>query len=187
MGKLIFKYGTMGAAKSAEALIKIHYERAKGNKVLTVKPKLDTRDKNIKSRIGLETKVDIYPIGLVDIVIKQPNYDFIIVDEAQFLASVEVDRLRAIADQQKTIVICYGLKSDFRTCLFEGSNALLSLADEIVEIESTCSYCNNKAIFNMRVDKEGNGVLSGNSIQCGGTAKYKPVCSSCYYIYTDQN
>lgn len=174
---LIFKYGTMGSGKTVELLVKIFYERSKGNKVLVIKPYKDTRDTAIKSRIGLETEID----GNENYLFKfdWSQYQFIIVDEAQFLAPMYVDVLREFANKQNLTVVCYGLKSDFKTNLFAGSKRLLEIADKIEEIESTCKLCNNKAIYNGKFIND-KLVTEGNPISIGGDETYKALCSKCY-------
>lgn len=177
---LIFKYGTMGSGKTIECLTKIYYERSKGNKVIVSKSSIDTRDPGIiKSRAGLEINIDC---SILDILLKDPlSYDnkYIIIDEAQFLTKGRVQLLREIANLNTTI-ICYGLKTDFLGNLFPGSQTLLELSDEIIEISSTCKLCNNKAMFNMRVI-DGKPVFTGEVIKSGGDSLYIAVCSSCYY------
>ena len=100
-------------------------------------------------------------------------------DEAQFLSKSVIDQLRAIASVQNIPVICYGLRTDFRGNLFEGSKRLFEVADSIEEIKTTCTFCNRKAIFNLKL-VEGKPTLTGPSIELGAEEKYLPACASCY-------
>jgi hypothetical protein len=97
------------------------------------------------------------------------------VDEAQFLAARHIDMLRVIADSGCP-VICYGLRTDFRSQLFAGSKRLMEIADSIEEVKTTCTFCNKKAVLSLKlVDDE--GCLSGAQVDLGCEEKYVPVCS----------
>jgi thymidine kinase len=103
----------------------------------------------------------------------------ILVDEAQFLSKSVIDQLRRFANELDLPVICYGLRSDFRTDLFEGSRRLFELADEISEVKTTCYFCNKRALFNLKL-LNGNPTLDGPSVELGAEEKYLPACSTCY-------
>ena len=107
---------------------------------------------------------------------------WILVDEAQFLTTEQVDQLAAIVDVFGISVICYGLRTDFQTHLFEGSKRLFEVADTFEEIKSSC-YCNHKTIFNARI-KDGNIVTDGEQVEIGGDDKYVSLCRKCYYEKT---
>ncbi len=103
----------------------------------------------------------------------------ILVDEAQFLSTSVIDQLREISWKMDIPIICYGLRSDFRANLFEGSRRLLEVADSIEEVKTTCAFCNRKAVMNL---KHVNGVATtqGPSIDLGSEEKYFPACFRCY-------
>jgi thymidine kinase len=103
----------------------------------------------------------------------------LLVDEAQFLPARIIDELREITLLKDIPVICYGLRTDFRTKLFEGSLRLMELADSIEEVKATCHFCNRKSIANL---KHVNGVatLEGPSVQLGCEEKYFPACYRCF-------
>jgi thymidine kinase len=187
MAKLYFRYGTVGSAKTHILLAVAHNYRAQGKKVLLMKPELDTRfgKAPIRSRSGLEKDADV--LISHEMVIADLCYDHvtcILVDEAQFLSCRHVDEFREISARLNIPVICYGLRTDFRRCLFEGSRRLLEIADSIEEIKSTCHYCNRKAIFNMR-HVNGAASLDGPVVQLGAEESYYPVCYSCYSTHTN--
>ena len=172
MGKIYFKYGTMGAAKTAEALIcKYRYEET-GQTVHLLKPDRATRDDaggtiTVRSRIGLEanaTSLEDFLCG--DYLAEARAYDAIILDECQFATEEQIDKLAIIADQTDTPVICYGLKTDYTRHLFPGSKRLLEIADNVSEIKTVCK-CGRKAIFNIK--------LSGDDIN----GKYISCCRKC--------
>jgi len=180
--KMYFYYGAMGSSKTANALMTRFNFEDKGKKVLLMKPSIDTRDGAdiVKSRAGLESKaVLIEPDSSIRKVLpmEASYYDNIIVDEAQFLSKAQVDELREIVDQG-TMVMCYGLKADFRGLLFEGSKRIIEVADSIREIVTMCP-CGRKAIMNARyVDKK--IVYDGEQIVIGGNDSYIAVCHQCY-------
>lgn len=103
----------------------------------------------------------------------------VLVDEVQFLDPKHIDQLRMVTYLWKVPVICYGLRTDFRTQMFPGSKRLMELADSIEEVKTTCQFCNRKAVFNL---KHLNGVADteGPAIQLGAEEKYFPTCYACY-------
>lgn len=182
MAKLYFRYGTMGSAKTLNLLAVAHNYRSQKKRVLILKPRVDDRYGTdiVESRAGLRAEADM----LVDreTVLDPERFgglDCVLVDEAQFLSSSVVEQLRKLTRTHSLPVICYGLRTDFRTRLFEGAMRLLEIADSIEEIKVTCQYCNKKAIFNMRL-VNGQATKDGAQIQIGGDEAYVPVCHGCY-------
>ena len=182
MAKLYFRYGTMDSAKTMNLLAVAHNYRQQGKKVALLKPRLDDRfgGKVIASRSGLEKPVDLL---LEDDTQLDPPFfadlDCVLVDEAQFLSIQVIEQLRELTRTHNVPVICYGLRTDFRTRLFPGARRLFELADSIEEVKVTCQYCNRKAIFNMRL-VNGDPVRTGAQIQLGANESYAPVCHTCY-------
>lgn len=184
MAKLYFKFGAMGSSKTAQALItKFNYEEM-GMKVMLAKPAIDTRDGAdiVKSRIGLEQKAvvlsksdDIYKLFKRT----YSSSNVIIVDECQFLTEQQVDQLSAIAMYEDIPVMCFGLRTDFTSHLFEGSKRLFEIADSVSEIKSVCK-CGLKATVNARVDDNGKIVYSGEQVVIGGNDRYIPMCRKCW-------
>jgi len=182
MAKLYFRFGTVGSAKTLTLLAIAHNYRQQGKQVLLIKPEIDTRfgKENIKSRAGLEMPADIIVGPDTKIVLNGlDNVHCIIVDEAQFLSTYIVDQLRTIAHENDIPVICYGLRTDFKSNLFEGSKRLLELADSIEEMKATCHFCNKKSIMNLK-HVNGKAVSDGPSIELGAEEKYFPSCYKCY-------
>ena len=183
MAKLYFKYGAMGSSKTANALItRFNYEE-RGMKVWLIKPSVDVRDGAdvIRSRIGLATKADIITpdMDVFEAYQKHTDCDVIITDECQFFTAKQVDELRAIVDKLNIPVLCYGLRTDFLTHLFEGSRRLFEVTDSITEIKTICS-CGKKAIVNARIDGEGKVLTEGGQILLGGNDSYVAMCHSCW-------
>ncbi len=182
MAKLYFRYGTVGSAKTLNLLAVAHNYRQQGKYILLLKPELDTRfgKQSIRSRAGLEMEADILVAPETKLLeMDWEGVSCILVDEAQFLSAKHIEELRKISLDKEIPVICYGLRTDFRTKLFEGTLRLMELADSIEEVKATCHYCNKKSMANL---KHVNGVaaLDGPTIQLGAEESYYPVCFKCY-------
>lgn len=179
--KMYFFYGVMGSSKTAIALMKKFNFEEHGKKVILAKPSIDLRDgENIlKSRIGLENNAVVLSRGesFQEKIYNLDIYDVIITDESQFFTENQIEELRRLADR-RFIVMCYGLKTDFMSRLFEGSKRLLELADCIREIPTSC-FCGKKAILNLKINGE-DVVTEGEQIDLGGDEKYLPMCHFCY-------
>lgn len=183
MAKLYFKYGAMGSSKTANALItKFNYEE-RGMRVWLIKPSTDDRDgaNVVRSRIGLskEAYVVTPSTDLYDTFKSLGCYHVVIADECQFFTEKQIDQLRRIVDELEVPVLCFGLRTDFLTRLFEGSRRLFEVADSISEIKTICS-CGKKAIVNARIDGGGKIVTEGGQILIGGNDSYIAMCHSCW-------
>ena len=187
-GKLYFRYGTMGSAKTALLLTTAYNFEERGINYLCMKPVVDTREGTsvIRSRIGIERHCEwIYPE--TDIYRKVRDLfrtterfiEWFLIDEAQFLSAAQIDQLARIVDDFGSNVICYGLRTDFQSHLFEGSRRLFEVADTIDEIKSTCN-CGRKTIINARIDHRGNFVSEGAQVEIGGDDRYVAVCRKCW-------
>ena len=154
-------------------------------RVWLMKPAADTRygvDK-VHSRIGLEQSADAITedMDLYELFRDRERefYDVIIVDEAQFLQPTQVEQLRDIVDNYNVPVLCFGLRTDFRTKLFPGSARLFELADSVTELKTVCT-CGGKAMVNARVDAEGSVITEGEQFLLGGNESYRPMCYKCW-------
>ena len=185
MAKLYFKYGAMGSSKTAQALItKYNYEE-NGLQVWLIKPSADTRDGAtvLRSRVGLEARVEVMApdtdIRARFLAEQQGRCTVVIVDECQFLTPEQIDQLRAIVDEFRVPVMCFGLRTDFQTRLFPGSRRLMEVADTIQEIKTICD-CGAKATVNARIDGSGYIVSQGAQVELGGNDRYIALCHRCY-------
>ena len=176
MAKLYFFYGAMGSSKSANALMVEYTYRERGQKVLLAKTNIDTRDgvNLIHSRIGLSRQCVLLSdvCSMSDEQIRA--YDAVIVDEIQFAKTDEVDFLAHIVDDLDVPVMCYGLRSDFQSHLFEGSRRILEICDEIKEIKTMC-WCGRKATCNARYNENGI-VREGAQVMLGANDEYIALC-----------
>jgi len=182
MAKLYFRYGAMGSSKTLNLLAVAHNYRQQGKKVLLMKPDFDIRfgKERIKSRAGLEMQADIL-IGSEESIrgIDYSGISCILIDEAQFLTAKVIEELRMISLKWDIPIICYGLRTDFKSYLFEGSKRLMELADSIEEVKATCHYCNRKSTMNLK-QVGGVAVTEGETIELGAEEKYYPTCYKCY-------
>ncbi|MBE6928274.1 MAG: thymidine kinase [Ruminococcaceae bacterium] len=183
MAKLYFKYGAMGSSKTAQALItKYNYEE-KGMTVWLLKPSADSRDGEIiiKSRIGLQAPAQVIrpTDDIYELFRKREKMDVIVVDECQFLPPEQIDQLRDIVDMENVPVICFGLRTDFRSTLFDGSRRLFEVADTFVEIKTICD-CGAKATNTARIDADGYVVTEGAQLLLGGNDRYIAMCHKCW-------
>lgn len=178
----------MGSAKTALLLTQAYNFEERKMTYVCMKPVVDTREKDnvIRSRIGIERKCSwIYADTDLYVMIRDlfgqagAVIDWILIDEAQFLSADQVDQLARVVDDYGSNVICYGLRTDFRTHLFEGSRRLFEIADSIDEIKSTCS-CGRKTIVNARIDSNGDFVTEGQQLEIGDDDRYIAVCRKCW-------
>lgn len=187
MSKLYFKYSVMNSGKSMQLLATAYGFQEKHIPFILLKSTIDTRDVGvIRSRgLGKRECINVTPEdSIVTIFMQEQNkisqlIKWIFVDESQFLTEKQVEELSYIVDNYDVNVMCYGLRTDFKTKLFPGSKRLFELADTIEEIKSTCS-CGGKAIVNARVDKDGNIVTEGKQVEVGAEDKYITLCRKCY-------
>jgi thymidine kinase len=152
-------------------------------KVWLIKPSIDDRDgaDAVRSRIGLEAQASVITpdMNVYEEFSRLDGYHVIIADECQFFTTEQIDQLRRVVDTMNIPVLCFGLRTDFLTHMFEGSRRLFEVADSITEIKTICS-CGKKAIVNARIDSDGNVVTQGGQILLGGNDSYIAMCHSCW-------
>ncbi len=182
MAKLHFFYSTMNAGKSTSLLQSNHNYLESNLDTLIFLPDETNKASNgqIVSRIGLKAKAVIADKSFNFISYiknnKTPKLSCVLIDEAQFLSKVQIRQLGEVADKLNIPVMCYGIRTDFRGELFEGSSELLALADNLIELKTICYDCGRKATMVVRVDEDGKVVTEGSKIQIGGNDIYTPVC-----------
>jgi len=181
----------MNSSKTANLLMVAHNYRTQGKTAILIKPKIDTRNglETIKSR-AFSHKVDVDIILNPDMnEIKIGEHvvpDCILVDEAQFLSMENVNALRNLP--YDIPIMCYGLRTDYRSKLFEGAKRLMEIADSIEEIKTVCVHCNKKAIVNAKfyIDSQsGEKVIlhdGSDKIDLGAEEKYIPLCWNCWKV-----
>jgi len=185
MSKLYFRYGAMNCGKTTELLQVAHNYEERDMKVLILKPEVDTKgNDSIVTRIGLKRKVD-HLIGNDENLTSYlneacKNTACILVDEAQFLTRDQVDELFMFSKLKDIPIICYGLRSDFKTISFPGSLRLFEVADTLEELFTICR-CGKRAKFNGRI-VNGKFTSSGSQVAIDGEneVKYEALCGKCY-------
>lgn len=186
MAKLYFYYSAMNAGKSTQLLQSSYNYRERGMQTLLFTPAIDTRYQQgvVHSRIGLsEPAILFHPTTDLyqEVQEKDTRFACILIDEAQFLTRNQVYQLTEITDQLGIPVLAYGLRTDFKGDLFEGSQYLLAWADELVEIKTIC-HCGRKATMILRLDEKGFVVSEGDQILIGGNNTYVSTCRKHYKL-----
>ncbi len=172
----------MNAGKSTALLQSNYNYNERGMDTLLFLPKVDAdANKNkIHSRIGLiadaisvDTSFNFFEY--VQNFKNEKKVDAILIDEVQFLTKDQVRQICKISDTLNIPSMCYGIRTDFRGELFEGSSELLALADNLIELKTVCD-CGRKATMVVRLDESGKVITAGEKIQIGGNDTYKVYC-----------
>ncbi|WP_327751640.1 thymidine kinase [Sphingobium sp. SJ10-10] len=182
MAKLYFYYSSMNAGKSTTLLQSSFNYRERGMETMLWTAAIDDRygQGRIVSRIGLEAQAHLFDAATdlfqsVEARQAETPLSCVLIDEAQFLNTDQVWQLAAVCDRLGIPVLCYGIRTDFQGRLFEGSAALLGLADTLTEIKTICE-CGRKAIMNLRVDGKGRPIREGEQTEIGGNDRYVALC-----------
>ncbi len=182
MAKLYFYYSAMNAGKTTTLLQSAYNYHERGMRTLILTPMLDNRagEGVVASRIGLKadgvrfTRDDDLLAKVDADIAVNGRLDCVLVDESQFLARAQVWQLTDVVDKRGIPVLAYGLRTDFRGELFEGSQYLLAWADNLVEIKTIC-HTGRKATMVVRVDGHGRAVTDGPQVEIGGNDRYVSV------------
>lgn len=180
MAKLYFYFAAMNAGKSTVLLQSSYNYHERGMQTLLFTPAIDDRYQSgtVHSRIGLSEEALVFNAtdDLHQMVTNlQQKYACILIDEAQFLTRDQVYQLTEITDKLGVPVLAYGLRTDFRGELFEGSQYLLAWADELVEIKTIC-HCGRKATMILRLNEQGEAITEGDQVLIGGNNLYSSTC-----------
>ncbi|MEJ5208494.1 thymidine kinase [Denitratimonas sp. CY0512] len=182
MAKLYFYYSAMNAGKTTTLLQSAHNYHERGMRTLILTPKLDNRygEGVVASRIGLSARGRVFERDADLLAIVRADIDAngalhcVLVDESQFLSRRQVWELSEVVDQLGVPVLAYGLRTDFRGELFEGSQYLLAWADSLSEIKTIC-HTGRKATMVVRVDEHGRAITDGPQVEIGGNERYVSV------------
>ena len=177
MAELQFFTGTMDSGKSTLALQTNHNHSARGRigRIFTSQDRAGAA--TLSSRLGLQQEAIEVPPGfdfwgyVVDSLTHGARIDYLICDEAQFYAPVQIEQLARVVDELQVDVFAFGILTDFRTTMFPGSARLVELADRmnVLQVEALC-WCGKRATHNARTE---NGVMvtEGEVIVVGDTAE----------------
>ncbi len=182
MAKLYFYYSAMNAGKTTTLLQSAYNYHERGMRTLILSPALDNRygEGVVASRIGLKANArrfggDENLLALVEADIAAHGaLHCVFVDEAQFLTKPQVWQISDVVDRLNIPVLAFGLRTDFRGELFEGSRYLLAWADNLEEIKTIC-HTGRKATMVVRVDEHGHAVTDGPQVEIGGNERYVSV------------
>jgi thymidine kinase len=173
VAELTFWTGTMDAGKSTLALQTNHNHAARGRvgRLFTSHDRAGVA--TVSSRLGLTAEArEVTPEfdfwrTTVDALTQGARIDYFVCDEAQFYTRDQIDQLAKVVDELQIDVFCFGILTDFRTKLFEGSARLVELADrtEVLQVEALC-WCGKRATHNARTE-DGVMVTEGEVIVVG--------------------
>ncbi len=181
VAKLYFYYSTMNAGKTTVLLQSAYNYAERGMRTLLLSPAIDTRSGpgRIRSRVGIEAPAtavgpDDDLFTLVEQALDGGQIHCVLTDESQFFSRQQVFDLSEVVDRLKIPVLAFGLRTDFRGELFEGSRYLLAWADELKELKTIC-HTGSKATMVVRVDAAGFALTEGAQVEIGGNDRYVPV------------
>lgn len=161
----------MGSGKSTLAL-QIHHNMASRGLRGLLLTKLDRDGTQVTSRLGVSSPaIDISgDVDIAELVAQHMPLEYLVCDETQFYSVEQCDRLAQLVDDFDIDVFAFGLISDFRGLLFDGTRRMLEVADERIEmqVEARC-WCGARATNNARL-VNGEIVMEGETVVVGDTA-----------------
>ena len=188
VAELRFYTGPMDSGKSTLALQTNHNHAARGKvgRIFTAHDRAGSA--TVSSRLGLtHDAIEVRPEfdfwrHIVDALTGGARIDYLICDEAQFYTASQIEALAKIVDELQIDVFCFGILTDFRTRLFEGSARLVELADstQVLQVEALC-WCGKRATHNARVEDgimvtEGEVIVVGDVEKSPGVVTYEVLC-----------
>lgn len=186
MAQLYFYYSAMNAGKSTSLLQSAYNYREQGMQVALFTAAIDDRYGRgvIRSRIGLQESAGLFDADTVFFkpLVQQHKSEplaCVLVDEAQFLSTEQVNELARIVDELNVPVLCFGIRTDFQGELFPGAARLLAIADKLLELKTVCT-CGRKATMTVRLDESGQVVAAGEQVEIGGNDRYESKCRRHY-------
>lgn len=182
--ELEFHYGAMNSSKTAKLLYKKRELEKAGLNVILMKPSQDRDAVMVSSRIGMREKADIVVNDKTKLYCEgeyfvRDRVNYVLIDEAQFFTVNQIDELRQIVDDYNIPIRCYGLKIDFLSHHFTGSGRLLEISDSLVKLRTVCK-CRNGAIFNARINSNGEYQKAGEVVSIDNGSNYVSLCPDCY-------
>lgn len=190
MATLRFNFGTMGSGKSTVAL-QIHHNLANRQLYGLLLTSMDREGRQVTSRLGVAAPaVEVAPESdLYALAVANWPIHYMICDEVQFYTAAQCEDLARVVDDLEVDVYAFGLLTDFRGELFDGTKRMLELADEhsALQVEARC-WCGARATHNARVVNgvvvyEGDTVVVGDTRDAdqplfGDSVRYELLCRS---------
>ena len=174
MAELRFYFGTMGSGKSTLAL-QIHHNLTNSGQNGILLTQLDRAASSVSSRLGVaqpavevSPDLDLYRLA-EEVIAEHGSLEYLVCDEAQFYRASQIDQLADIVDLLDADVYAFGLLTDFRGLLFDGTRRLLEVADhrQELQVEARC-WCTRRATHNARL-VDGKQVYEGDVVMVGDT------------------
>lgn len=193
MATLRFSFGTMGSGKSTMAL-QIHHNLTSRDLYGLLLTTLDREGAQVTSRLGVAAiAIEVVPeLDIYKLAVDHWPLHYMVCDEAQFYSATQCDQLGRVVDDLGVDVFAFGLITDFRGELFEGTKRLLEIADErmAMQVEARC-WCGARATHNARVVNgeityEGETVMvgdtegTGDQPLFGDSVRYELLCRAHY-------
>ncbi|MBI3385745.1 thymidine kinase [Candidatus Gottesmanbacteria bacterium] len=182
-GKLTVIAGPMFSGKTSKLVAMAEVFSRMGYKVLTVKPKIDTRygaKNEIHSHDHRTTAAmvinGIEPGEIVSTILAG-GYDKVILDEVQFFEKKKIIDVALKLKRVGIHVIAAGLLYDYKRQPFGATPDLLGHADERLELFAICQHCGSLARHTERL-RGGKG-----QVEVGASDKYIAACEICHRIY----
>jgi len=182
MAKLHFIHSTMNAGKSLDLLKVEHNYRERDMHCLLLTAAIDNRfgTGKITTRVGISADAAVFSPedNMLEKFLREAASNgvaCVLIDEAQFLTRAQVLQICEAVDNLGLPVMAWGLRTDFRGDLFEGSQALMTLADELRPMHTVC-HCGKRATMVLRKDENGVPTLQGGQVQVGGNETYVALC-----------
>lgn len=161
----------MGSGKSTMAL-QIHHNLASRELYGLLLTKLDREGSQVTSRLGVAAEaIEVEPdLDIHRLALDHWPLHYLVCDEVQFYTVEQCDQIARCVDELAVDVFAFGLITDFRGLLFDGTKRMLEVADERVpmQVEARC-WCGARATHNARI-VNGTITYEGETVVVGDTA-----------------
>lgn len=162
-GRLDVICGPMFSGKTGELIKRVEQARSEGNRVVVIKPSIDTRYSRKKVVSHDKIEVEAVVVGESrEIMVAVQHADVVAIDEVQFFDEGIVDVCRELANKGLKVVVC-GLDLDSNGSPFGSMPELLVYADEVVKLQAVCSQTGAPARFTFRHSGGNDTVELGES------------------------
>lgn len=175
--------GSMFSGKSTELMRRATRARIAKQKVLVLKPSIDTRysDDSVATHDG--AMIPSKMVSSADDVltaVEDSDPDVVCFDEAQFFSLTVAQVIEDLAEDPYNLrVIAAGLDLDFQGVPFESMVHLMMKADKRTHLQAICVVCGNDACRTQRV-VDGVPVTDGDVVLVGGNESYEARCRKCF-------
>lgn len=188
--------GPMYSGKSQEINRRLtyidHYNQSRQNfydgsgmiSYIIIRPDTDTRSSEVRTvpyqdrnwkyskRDDIFTSTDGTKIDLL-------QYDYIILDEAQFFSSEVIDQVESLLNEDKYVIVS-GLDKDcFGKPFSKFMQWALCLADDVTKLTAICAKCGAPSTMAKLVSMDPSEIIEGNIIIEDENHKYVPMCRKC--------